>query len=216
MRCRYQVCLALNYSSGRIILTRPCLSPSRTNQEAGISFPKSDFDEDMASDCLHAALSLISVFPEDPNVTWIYNKSPWWSTLHYIVQATTILLIHMSIESVPKGKVKTGEGPAGIADSPSLVPAACQKALRWLECFGDNDESSRRALKICNNFFRRFVSSKGPSDEAIPSTSFPTTPFAPARAYLQDPPLGAQSPGSQQRLRFEMSAPIPRTANIGI
>ena len=46
---------------------------------------------------LHAATALISVLPKQPKIVWAYNLRLGWNLLHYITQATVILLVHMSI-----------------------------------------------------------------------------------------------------------------------
>jgi hypothetical protein len=33
----------------------------------------------MATDCLQAACSLISILPENPDIAWFVRVTPWWS-----------------------------------------------------------------------------------------------------------------------------------------
>lgn len=122
---RYRVSLALIYYSARIILSRPCLTRPDDNKETGIKFPRSRFGNDTALVCLQASLSLTSVFPDQPDAAWAYNISPWWSTLHFLAQATTILLIHMSVGPVPVASEGRAEqylvGAAKAQQSPLIL-----------------------------------------------------------------------------------------------
>lgn len=77
-----------------------------------------------------------------------------------MMQATVVLLLHLSIGSVPfctenAGTDGTGEGAA--------VIAAVKKALRWLELLGEDEQSSRRAFEFCSRCFHRISGSQGPN-----------------------------------------------------
>jgi hypothetical protein len=183
---RHQVSLALNYYSARIVLNRPCLSRPGIDKKSGIRLPESQFDNDTASTCLRASLALIAVLPDQPDATWAYNVSPWWNLLSFLMQATIVVLIHLSIGPSPvrKGKgidVETGNLVTGIAESTKVVLATAEKALRWLQSLGRTDEAAVRAFKLCNSCFCRIASSKGLdlSDRpfsSIQSSHVPTMP----------------------------------------
>ncbi|OKP14580.1 hypothetical protein PENSUB_13932 [Penicillium subrubescens] len=109
---RERVCLAMNYYSARVILCRPCLSQTHSPQQPSSSSatttpPAPDANHraklrtDMATDCLQAACSLISILPENPDIAWFVRITPWWSVLHFIMQATTALLLALSFVSFP-------------------------------------------------------------------------------------------------------------------
>ncbi|KAL4814374.1 fungal-specific transcription factor domain-containing protein, partial [Aspergillus spinulosporus] len=98
---RAQVSLALSYYSSQIILSRPCLTRPDLKEGTNIRFPRSRFGNDTARTCVHSALSLISVLPDEPDTAWMLKKTPWWCILHYIMQALTVLLIQISIGVVP-------------------------------------------------------------------------------------------------------------------
>jgi hypothetical protein len=55
----------------------------------------------MATDCLQAACSLISILPDKPDIAWLVRVTPWWSVLHFIMQATTALLLALSFACFP-------------------------------------------------------------------------------------------------------------------
>lgn len=169
----YRVNLALNFYSARIILGRPCLTRVTNVGEPGIQFSRSRFGHNTAVGCLRASLSMISIFPNQPNTAWVYKISPWWSALHFLMQATVILLIHMSIGPVPVGTEKEPEWPSednlGAAEAPASILAACKKAIGWLNCLGQTDQASWRAFELCVSLLRRIAPSKGLDVSDVPS-----------------------------------------------
>src|SRR5207248_728307 len=139
-----------------IILSRPCLTHPKSNEETGIRFPRSRFGNDTALVCLQASLSLISVFPDEPEATWMYNVSPWWATLHFLMQATSILLIHISIHPVPVTSGREGGRSAvdalGTDVALDLVLEKTKKAIRWLHFLATIDDGSRKAFQLASDF----------------------------------------------------------------
>lgn len=170
----YQVSLALHYYSARIVLNRPCLTRPHVDSKSGIRFPNSLFHDNTALACLRASLALIKILPNQIEAGWVYNTTSWWSFLHFLMQATIIMLIHMSVDSVPTkaeegAKTESSEGAVGSSESPEIVLAATKKALHWLYCLGGSDEAARRAFHICNNYLHRIAPSKGLDLSGIPS-----------------------------------------------
>ncbi|KAJ6151771.1 C6 transcription factor [Penicillium chermesinum] len=101
---RERVCLALNYYSARITLCRPCLSlhslPSDYSDSPTHSL-RTTLRAEMTNHCLQAACSLISILPEKIDITWLARIAPWWSVLHFLMQATVALLLSLSSCSMP-------------------------------------------------------------------------------------------------------------------
>jgi hypothetical protein len=106
---------------------------------------------------------MLSIFPEEPGADWL-RSVPWWNALHFLVQATTILLIKVSLESSSqkqKGPMSTGQSSndqsldrSTVLDSAALR-AAANKGLLWLCHLGKNDDSARRAFELCNSCVHR-------------------------------------------------------------
>ena len=72
-RSHYQVSLALNYYSARIILNWPCLTQPESDEKNSISFSHSRFGNNSALACLHASLLLVSVLSDQPDADWAYH-----------------------------------------------------------------------------------------------------------------------------------------------
>lgn len=145
-----QAVLALHYYSARITLYRPC-SPFR--RYVGL---KDEEKADISQRCLQAALSLIAVFPDVTDLDWVYNMFPWWCMHHFLIQASTILVIFTQGNN-PAGSVrmKDVEYSFAVSGVAAQVRAACQKAHRWLHDLSRADESCRRAFLLYDDILRR-------------------------------------------------------------
>lgn len=145
-----QIVLALHYYGARITLYRPC-SPFRRY----VDLKEKEYAY-ISRRCLQAALSVIAVFPDAIDLDWVYNISPWWCMLHFLMQASTILVIFTqsgdSASSLPMKDVEDSFAAPGVA---AQVQAACQKAHRWLHGLSRVDESCRRAFLLYDDLLRR-------------------------------------------------------------
>ncbi|KAF7125935.1 hypothetical protein CNMCM5793_002294 [Aspergillus hiratsukae] len=115
----------------------------------------------LSASCLRSAVTLISILPDTPDPTWLLRFSPWWSILHYLMQATTALLLSLSssdvLPSTPLPNAAT-YGPA--PDTPAVIRAT-KKSLRWLHAMGKVNAASRRAFVLCDGFMRRIAPNVG-------------------------------------------------------
>lgn len=170
-----QIGLALNFYSTSILLNRPCLSRPGLRGRSGIRLPRNRFGNDAALACVRSATLLLDVLPDNASEDWFYRKSPWWTMPHFLVQATTVLLIHLAVGPVP---VTTEQGVEehGGAVLPDTVPLSCKKALRWLHHMAVKDMACRRGFKLCHGLFCRLASSKSLSFEGVPLLSSTRSP----------------------------------------
>lgn len=128
-----------------------------------------------AQACVHSALLLLAALPGEVNECWLYTLLPLWTLLHFVMQATTVLLIHIIVEPVPvrteKGK-ESGEGAASSAESPDddVLPS-CEKALHWLHHMGKGDLAWRRGFLLCHHLFCRIASLREFDLEGLPAPS---------------------------------------------
>jgi hypothetical protein len=178
---RERVCLALNYFSARITLCRPCLthihqsqSNNSTQSPEGTS-PRSKLRAEMATHCLQASCSLISILPDTPNMPWLARTAPWWSVLHFLMQATTALLLGLAFcahahasesqnENGDKSNIDRLTPSAASRVYPPLLEtdletaiAAAKKALRWLHMTASVDPAAKRAFVLCDGIVRRIA-----------------------------------------------------------
>ncbi|KAK4866858.1 hypothetical protein LT330_008021 [Penicillium expansum] len=178
---RERVCLAMNYYSAQITLCRPCLSHIHQSPRhatlVGESTARGKLRYEMATHCLQASCALISVFPEDPDMTWLARAAPRWSILHFLMQATTALLLGLSYcstqhRSTSPDRANSLLSPATLSISQGVYPpllekdlsttiAATKKALFWLHTTASVDPAARRAFLLCDGIIRKIASGLG-------------------------------------------------------
>ncbi|KAL4780658.1 fungal-specific transcription factor domain-containing protein [Aspergillus varians] len=175
-----QVSLALAYYSSQIILSRPCLTSPDRKEGTNIRFPRSRFGNDTAKTCVHSALALISVLPDNPDTQWALRMTSWWCILHFIMQALTVLLIQLNIGPVPimtrSGvEIRQADGyndtttEKETEQEAAAVLTAAKKALHWLHHLAKSNPSAHRAFQISDRFIRRIGHAKDLDLSGLPS-----------------------------------------------
>ncbi|KAL4801978.1 fungal-specific transcription factor domain-containing protein [Aspergillus unguis] len=175
---RERMTLAVYYYSARITLCRPCLSHTPTSLQAvstkDISKSRAAFRALMTLTCLRASTSLLSILPPVPDTAWLTSVTPWWTILHYMMQATTALLIGLSTRSaedaeVPATKTTSNERQPVPPLKRSEMVNQTKKALRWLHHLGFSSMAARRAFLLCESFMIRIGPSLGLDSSDLPS-----------------------------------------------
>jgi hypothetical protein len=92
---RAKVELAMYYHSVQMILHRPCLCEIVIENESERS---QEFNRSCARACVHAAMSMLAMLPDNPSPHEIYLLLPYWALLHYVAQATAVLLLELSMD----------------------------------------------------------------------------------------------------------------------
>ena len=135
---RERFSLAMHFYSAKITLCRPCLTHANSRTEApcpshttttassntgNISSHRSRFRTEISLSCLRASCALISLLPNEPDVISLTRLSPWWHHLHYIMQATTALLLGLARwpTSPPSEEKPPPPPPAASAPSTSTT-----------------------------------------------------------------------------------------------
>lgn len=128
--------LAMYYWSIRMILYRPCLCAmdGRIENESSES---REFNTRAAVSCIEAALSMLRLMPDNPEVTEAYRILPWWSLLHYVCQATAILILELclAVQHCPERVVEILEG--------------LRKAMLYLRMMSRASLSAFKAWRVC-------------------------------------------------------------------
>ncbi|KAL4810418.1 fungal-specific transcription factor domain-containing protein [Aspergillus unguis] len=156
---RGSLCLAFHYYSAQITLGRPCLcrrdvrppnSPSQTRP----------FSHEMSISVLEAAQRLVALIPDVPDSSRIYQLCPWWCILHYLMQATTVLLLELSFGSIH------------MPESKKEILAAAKKGVRWLYAMAESSLASRRAWELCDKNLRGLAIGLNLDISDIPSAEY--------------------------------------------
>jgi hypothetical protein len=48
-------------------------------------------------ECVQAALTMLQLMPDHPNVSEAYRVLPWWSLLHFVCQAAAVLIMELCL-----------------------------------------------------------------------------------------------------------------------
>ncbi|KZM20197.1 DNA binding [Ascochyta rabiei] len=132
---REQLLLWMSYWSTKILITRPCLcrTERRIKNESGKS---AHFNSEMAETCIKSARALTALFPDEPDIDFIYGKAPWWNTVHIIMQCTAVLLLEVAYQG---GKTEKNS---------DQITRDIQKMINCLRTMQDNDPVAGRAYQV--------------------------------------------------------------------
>ncbi|RAL11937.1 uncharacterized protein BO97DRAFT_478321 [Aspergillus homomorphus CBS 101889] len=201
---RERTSLAISYYSARITLCRPCLTrsglksgsmslkeppnppaPASSTDPNNNSAGRGEFRNEMARICVRSACSLLSVLPDTPDLPWLTSVTPWWCILHYIMQATTAILLHLScwppvlpstggqafIDTTASSSSSSNhQPPTGLTDMRTMTHQM-KKGLRWLHHLSFTQTAARRAFRQCHGVVRRIAPSIGIDISDIPDGS---------------------------------------------
>ena len=148
--------LGFFYYSTRMKINRPCLC--RLDRKIPRQSVKSkEFNRDAAKRCVEAAQDMLSLIPDEPNAVGLNSVGPWWHILHYLVQASTVIMLEMSFRATHM------PGEAG-----NLVKSS-KKAVRWLHQLSEDNISARRAWQFCNSMLRESMPQIGGNMDDMPT-----------------------------------------------
>ncbi|KIW11023.1 hypothetical protein PV08_10322 [Exophiala spinifera] len=131
---RARIELAMYYHSVQMILHRPCLCEVIIENQSHAS---QEFNRSSARACVHAAMSLLAIIPDNPSAHEAYQLLPWWSLLHYVAQATAVLLLEMAL------------GCQHFQNEIPEVVNYLRKAMAYIWCLSQGSPSAYRAWRMC-------------------------------------------------------------------
>jgi hypothetical protein len=164
---REQLLLRFHYHSARLVISRPSLC--RLERRIKVqSVASATFDQNTAKTCLHAAHEITRLFPDQPDLMFIYQRSPWWCIVHYIMQAIAVFLLEMSSET-------------GTAQKGEELSKSIDKLVRWLRSMSPGNPVAKRAYEVVMDIIRTTVprvrtekSDILAEEQATPSSNYPT------------------------------------------
>ncbi|KAM5470742.1 hypothetical protein MauCBS54593_003783 [Microsporum audouinii] len=141
--------LHLRYFSAKILINKPALCDPA---ELILSIPyqsetSRQMDSDAATRCISAARQILQLLPLNMDIIELHGKTPWWCILHYIVQASCILIMELSFDEL--------HVPLEIND---LIQQS-ELAVRWLSTLSGTCESANKAC-LCMNSLHHLALSK--------------------------------------------------------
>jgi hypothetical protein len=132
---RQRASLAFRFYTTKLVILQPCLR--RLAYQPAESKSPGPICEAMASVCVEAARKMLSTLPDETDASLLFEVSPWWCVLHYVMQSMTIILVEFFL--------RTESGTMEAADLLDDI----RKAVRWLREMATRDPSSQRAWSIC-------------------------------------------------------------------
>ncbi|KAI9373580.1 fungal-specific transcription factor domain-containing protein [Aspergillus egyptiacus] len=136
---RERLSLAFSFYSTKILITQPCLG--RLLRQASFDTQVETFCTNTAATCIEFASQMLELLPDSPDLCWVYRSSPWWCLVHYVMQATTTLLISLFVKE-----------KANVLQHPRTIELVT-KAADWLGSLGAKDPAAQRALSVCQDLF---------------------------------------------------------------
>ncbi|KAI9841633.1 MAG: hypothetical protein M1837_000480 [Sclerophora amabilis] len=178
---RERLGLGLLYWSCNILVYRPCLCrlEGKITEESSKS---KDFNQKAARDCVNAARNLLALLPDENDMVAFLYLCPWWSILHYLMQAVVVLIIEL--------KMQVCHLPNGL----EVVLKDTQKALRLLRFMAKGDVAASRACRLIDKLLRLVepqighnlskLTPHGRSRSTRPNVPLPPSDTHHSRSYL--------------------------------
>ncbi|KAJ4509196.1 hypothetical protein HRR78_006098 [Exophiala dermatitidis] len=130
---RVKIELSMYYHSLQMILHRACLCEVVIDNESTRS---QEFNRSSARACVHAAMSMVAMLPDYPSAHEAFQLLPWWALLHYLAQATAVLLLEMSLNATH------------FKDDVNELTNHLRKAMAYVWCMAEGSLSAYRAWRI--------------------------------------------------------------------
>lgn len=132
---RQRASLAFRFYTTKLVISQPCLR-RLAHQPPGSKSPGPIRDA-MADICVEAARNMLSTLPDRTDASLLFEVSPWWCVLHYVMQSTTVILVEFLMRTEP-----------GTIEAADLLDDI-RKAVHWLREMATRDPSSQRAWSVC-------------------------------------------------------------------
>ncbi|KAF2638297.1 hypothetical protein P280DRAFT_80590 [Massarina eburnea CBS 473.64] len=131
---RHNLLLAFHYQSTKLLISRPCLC--RLERRKGQSHASFEFNSKTAEACVAAAQAIAWLLPDEPDRIFFYEQTPWWSTVHIIMQALAVILLKMSF------------GPSHLTHRGEELAGTVRKLVRWLRRLSTTNDVAERAYSM--------------------------------------------------------------------
>lgn len=159
---RQQFLLRAEFWSTKMLITRPCLCriQQRIPNESATS---ANFNAANAEECVGAAIEMAKLFPDEPDLDFIYSQGPWWSVNRLsksppdafrvcnshcsVMQCIAVLLLDVTFQHKDTGST-----------NPSDI-ASIKKMMRWLRAMKHNDPVSDKADKVLRKILEQVAPS---------------------------------------------------------
>ncbi|KAJ6273224.1 hypothetical protein PSV08DRAFT_385628 [Bipolaris maydis] len=126
--------LKFQYYRVKILMTRPSLRRIERSTESG-SGEFTSLDQSMAEACIQAASDVVALLGTVPDIATLYEKGPWWTIVHNVMQALAILMNAIAC-------------PDHFADSYSVSAHGVRQLVGWLLAMRATNVIAARAHQL--------------------------------------------------------------------
>ena len=154
---RQRTSLGFIYYTHKMMIHRPCLCriDDSIPNESGKS---KDFNRSSAITCVQAAQGMMELLPAEVNPVALYQIAPWWCLLQCLMQGITVLMLELSL------------GVDHIPSEAGNIFHLVKRAIFWLNQMASENESARRAWRMCDGMLRQLAPKIGRNVSDLPST----------------------------------------------
>ncbi|KIW78255.1 hypothetical protein Z517_08089 [Fonsecaea pedrosoi CBS 271.37] len=189
----FRLNLGFFYYSTKMTIHRPCLC--RLDRKIpGQSSKSLEFNRNSAASCVEAAMDMLQLIPDKPNAVGLIRVGPWWNIVHWLVQATTVLMLEISFRA------------NHMPEEAEAILESCKKGIRWLHALAEDNVSARRAWTICFSLFGEAVKKIGRDVDDLPH-DLPGRPSPPRHDVSMANYSAVSNPLSQNMYVSAPSAP---------
>ncbi|OAL40037.1 hypothetical protein AYO20_00455 [Fonsecaea nubica] len=189
----FRLNLGFFYYSTKMTIHRPCLC--RLDRKIpGQSSKSLEFNRNSAASCVEAAMDMLQLIPDKPNAVGLIRVGPWWNIVHWLVQATTVLMLEISFRA------------NHMPEEAEAILESCKKGIRWLHALAEDNVSARRAWTICFSLFGEAVKKIGRDVDDLPP-DLPGRPSPPRHDVSMANYSAVSNPLSQNMYVSAPSAP---------
>ena len=205
----FRLGLGFFYYGTKMMIHRPCLC--RLDRKIPHQSIKSlNFNRNAAMKCVDAARDMLALIPNEPNAIGLISVGPWWSILHWVVQAATVLMLEISFRA------------HHMPEEADAVLDASKKAVRWLHALGEENISARRAWSLCNRMLHQAAGKIGRQVGNMPTQAPGNSPISgSSTAGTADMPMSGTVPTKTSNVNASMPpamfnpVSIPGDMNFG-
>lgn len=137
----FRISLGFFYYGTKITISRPCVC-RLDRKMPGQSSKSSEFNRTQAAKCIESAQDMLALIPDVPNAVGLNSVGPWFSILHFLVQAASVLMLEMSFRA------------HHMPEEAENIFEASKKAVRWIYELAGENYAAKRAWALCNSLLR--------------------------------------------------------------
>jgi hypothetical protein len=134
--------LAMFYTSSRMLLFRPCLCRFDLRLKSQTEESR-DFNQDAVENCILSARRMISLLCWSAmTVDQLYTIRPWWSIIHNLCEALSVLILEMAFRS------------QHMPDDSNQILEDAKRGVNWLSLMSAQSISARKAWEVFDKLIR--------------------------------------------------------------